>query len=206
MAVLWSFLSFAPSSGGHFSYLSSLCACIDLESRFFLLPLSVACFPLTWGGKTPAAVVFWQQLTTWVQARGEKCNNLFPLFGLPGGYYMAMDYSACLPPHNNCSFSRGLYWRIVKGKPWLLKDPVPQGVNALRVGSLFFTPLFPCLFWWSHCPISSGLSSFLLSYSVAQLRHFYSQDSLPGVRASGIGRSQFPWTSVTASNAVLWKC
>lgn len=52
-------------------YLCSLRACLDVGSMFFLLPFSVACFQLTRGGETPAAV-FWQQLATWAQPSGGR--------------------------------------------------------------------------------------------------------------------------------------
>lgn len=69
------------SSGGHFSSCvigASLRAYLDVGAGLFLLPFFVACFQLTGGGETPAAV-FWQQLATGAQpSRGRNVITFFP--------------------------------------------------------------------------------------------------------------------------------
>lgn len=60
-----------------------------------------------------------------------------------------------------------------------------------------------------HCPISFGLSSPILfhsCYSAAHLGYFHSQDPLPWVKASSIGRSQFPWKAVEPPLQLTMQC
>lgn len=104
------FLSFAPSSRGHFSFLIFVkSVCVHRPwVQVFLVAFVCGLLPIDMRWQDPCCCCFLAAVSHMDSGKGGECNYLFPLFGFPGGYYMAMDYSACLPPiitvHSACSF------------------------------------------------------------------------------------------------------
>lgn len=99
------------SGGGHFSSLLFVQPACVLRCWFYVFLVAFLCglLPIDMRWRDPCccflAAVSHMGSAKW----GEKCNYLFPLFGFPKGYYMAMDYSGWRPPiitaHSPRSFS-----------------------------------------------------------------------------------------------------